>query len=63
METMKKKVTELQETTERLRKDARNAKLREKRAKKTCANLLEELTEKNLINMELEMQLRAYKGI
>ena len=60
---MKAKLFMLEQQTERLRKDNRNAKLREKRSKKTCQSLLADLANKNLINTELELQLEAYKGM
>jgi hypothetical protein len=47
---------------EQLRKDVRNAKAREKRAKSTCKTLLEELHSKELLNTELQIKLEAYKG-
>lgn len=55
-------VSKLREDLEMLRKKAKNAKDREKRAKSLCKTLLQQLSEKDLINSELEHQLQSYRG-
>lgn len=56
-------VSKLKEDVERLKRKARNAEAREKRAKSACKTLLQQLSEKDLINSELEHQLQSYKGM
>ena len=59
---MKERFGELKQENERLRKEMRNAKVRERRAKSTVNDILEQLAEKNLMNAELEQKLFTYKG-
>ncbi|XP_034023568.1 THAP domain-containing protein 1 B-like isoform X1 [Thalassophryne amazonica] len=46
-----------------LRKQLKNAKQREKRAKTTCRNLINEIKEHNLIDGKMEAHLELYKDI
>jgi len=59
---LKSKVHCLRQEVERSRKQLRNAKLREVRAKKRVRKVIEELRRQNLINAELEAKLDCYKG-
>lgn len=52
----------LEEENRRLKKRLRNAIVREKRVKKTCKKLADELQEKTLRNSELESRLASYNG-
>ncbi|MEQ2222046.1 hypothetical protein ILYODFUR_021895 [Ilyodon furcidens] len=56
-------VSKLKDDVERFQKKARNAEAREKRTKSTCKNLLQQISEKDLINSELEHQLQSYKDM
>ena len=60
---LKRKVFDLQDRISSLQKKARNAELRESRAKKTCSTYLAELKEKNLLTTELEEKLSRYQGV
>lgn len=61
--TPDRRISQLESQVEALRKELKNAKAREKRAKETTQSVLTELKEKNLINAELEVRLEAYKGL
>lgn len=61
-ETLRNKIMLLQRENEALRKELRNAKLRENRAKNTSKSLLQQLAEKNLLTAEQEMRLASYEG-
>lgn len=56
----KEKLAVSQENVEKLQRDLRNAKDRERRQKKTVGSLLEEL--KNVLMEELEQKLNFYSG-
>lgn len=60
---LKERFVNLQQQNEMLRKEIRNAKTREKRAKVSIKGLLEDLAEKSMINAELELKLASYEGI
>lgn len=53
----------VEEENKALKKQLRNAKVRENRAKHTCKDLIQQLSESSLINEELEMKLSSYAGI
>ena len=54
---------QLQSRLTRVQKAKRNAIDREKRVKTKCADLLEELKEKNFLTAELEDKLSCYQGL
>jgi len=55
-------VQRLEERVECLTKQKRNSLAREKRAKKSCKEVVEELKGANFLNAELEGRLEAFKG-
>ncbi|KAL2092151.1 hypothetical protein ACEWY4_011949 [Coilia grayii] len=60
--TTKKKLKEYQDQIEKLRRELRNAKDRERRQRKTVRCLLQELKEKNMLTEELQQKLDFYSG-
>ena len=56
------KITALEKQVEELRKVAKNAKIREQRAKLSSKAMVKKLAECNLLTAELEAQLTSYKG-
>lgn len=59
---LKQKVLNLEDRLTTAKKQTRNSQLREKRAKKSCKDYLNQLRELRLINEELEQKLEAFKG-
>jgi len=62
VDTLKRKLHDMQERICVLEKKARNAQTRENRAKKMCEVYLKELEQKNLITAELEQKLSQFTG-
>ena len=60
---LRKRVAALDKQRQRLERELRNVREREKRAKNTCQSLLKDLKEKNLLTAELHAKLDAYSGI
>ncbi|XP_051933765.1 THAP domain-containing protein 6-like isoform X3 [Hippocampus zosterae] len=60
---LKKRLDEALARVESLERDSRNAKIRESRAKQTVRCLIDELKEKDLINIELQDRLDFYSGL
>ncbi|KAL2100680.1 hypothetical protein ACEWY4_002441 [Coilia grayii] len=61
--TTKKKLKEYQDQIEKLRRELRNAKDRERRQRKTVRCLLQELKEKNMLTEELQQKLDFYSDL
>ncbi|KAK0145095.1 DNA transposase THAP9 [Merluccius polli] len=62
-EKTKKNLTECQDQVEKLRRELRNARDREKRQKKTVQCLLDDLTNKNMLSEELQQKLDFYSDL
>lgn len=58
----KEKLAVSQENVEKLQRDLRNAKDRERRKKKTVGSLLEDLKNNKMLTEELEQKLNFYSG-
>ncbi|KAK6167116.1 hypothetical protein SNE40_021216 [Patella caerulea] len=63
IEMVKDKIVYLETRVQDLQKKARNATIREGRAKATCKLHIQKLKNQNLINAELETKLAAYQDI
>ena len=58
----KRKLQEAESNLEAARKKIRNCQRREQRAKQNCKFLVDDLYNKNMINMELRSKLDSYGG-
>lgn len=58
----KNNIAEAQEQLEKLQRELRNAKDREKRHHKRVKNLLQDLKEKEILTEELQQKLDYYSG-
>ena len=59
----REKLIKSQDEIEKLRRELRNAKDRERRQKKTVCSLLDELKNNKLLTEELEQKLDFYSGV
>ncbi|KAG5260534.1 hypothetical protein AALO_G00307400 [Alosa alosa] len=59
----KQKLTECQDQVEKLRRELRNARDRERRQKKTVQCLLDDLRDKNMLSEELQQKLDFYSDL
>lgn len=59
---VKEKWFESQEKMEQLRRELRNARVRERRQKQTVSSLLEDLKKNKMLTEELEQKLDFYSG-
>ena len=59
---LKMKNLKLEESIKEEKRQKKNAKMREKRAKRKCGDLIKLLKDKSFVNSELEQKLKNYEG-